>query len=107
MQIFLIIYLLETEVQVLISISEFYQSALCLFIANVNLAFSSVLSQAIFVELGKLTYEGKNVGDTKDLVSVYFIVKNLGFVLAATLKGFLIELFAVETVFLINSLKKK
>ena len=83
-----------------------YQSALCLFIANVNLAFSSVLSQAIFVELGKLTYEGKNVGDTKDLVSVYFIVKNLGFVLAATLKGFLIELFSVETVFLINSLNQ-
>ena len=83
-----------------------YQSALCLIIANVNLAFSSVLSQAIFVELGKLTYNGEKVGDTKDLVSVYFIVKNLGFVLAATLKGVLIELFSVETVFLINSLNQ-
>ena len=72
-----------------------YQSALCLFVANVNLAFSSVLSQAIFVELGKLTYEGKNVGDTKDLVSVYFIVKNLGFVLAAISEITLIGLGAI------------
>jgi hypothetical protein len=83
-----------------------FESAFCLFVANVNLAFSSVLSQAIFVELGKLTYNGEKVGNTKDLVSVYFIVKNLGFVLAATLKGVLIELFSVETVFFINSLNQ-
>ena len=85
---------------------DVYQSALCLFIINVNLSFSTVLSQAIFVEIGKLTYNGELVGNTKDLVSVYFIVKNLGLILAATLKGILIEIFSIETVFLINSLNQ-
>jgi Na+/melibiose symporter-like transporter len=83
-----------------------YQSALCLFIINVNLSFSTVLSQAIFVELGKLKFNGELVGNTKDLVSVYFIVKNVGLILAATLKGVLIEIFSIETVFLINSLNQ-
>ena len=85
---------------------DVYQSALCLFIINVNLSFSTVLSQAIFVEIGKLTYNGELVGNTKDLVSVYFIVKNLGLILAASLKGILIEIFSIETVFLINSLNQ-
>ena len=58
------------------------------------------------VEIGKLTYNGELVGNTKDLVSVYFIVKNLGLILAATLKGILIEIFSIETVFLINSLNQ-
>ena len=85
---------------------DWFESTICLFIINATLGFSTVLSQAIFVELGKLSIEYKLADDTKDLANTYVIVKNLGMIIAAFLKGYLLEIFSIEGMFIINGINQ-
>ena len=85
---------------------DWFESTICLFIINASLGFSTVLSQAIFVELGKLSIEYKLAEDTKDLANTYVIVKNLGMIIAAFLKGYLLEIFSIEGMFIINGINQ-
>ena len=85
---------------------DWFESTICLFIINATLGFSTVLSQAIFVELGKLSKEYKLADDTKDLANTYVIVKNLGMIIAAFLKGYLLEIFSIEGMFIINGINQ-
>ena len=85
---------------------DWFESTICLFIINATLGFSTVLSQAIFVELGKLSIEYKLAEDTKDLANTYVIVKNLGMIIAAFLKGYLLEIFSIEGMFIINGINQ-
>lgn len=85
---------------------DWFESTICLFIINASLGFSTVLSQAIFVELGKLSIEYKLEEDTKDLANTYVIVKNLGMIIAAFLKGYLLEIFSIEGMFIINGINQ-
>ena len=85
---------------------DWFESTICLFIINASLGFSTVLSQAIFVELGKLSKEYKLADDTKDLANTYVIVKNLGMIIAAFLKGYLLEIFSIEGMFIINGINQ-
>ena len=85
---------------------DWFESTICLFVINATLGFSTVLSQAIFVELGKLSIEYKLSEDTKDLANTYVIVKNLGMIIAAFLKGYLLEIFSIEGMFVINGINQ-
>jgi Na+/melibiose symporter-like transporter len=85
---------------------DWIQSTICLFIINATMGFSTVLSQAIFVELDKLSVEYNLTEDAKDLANNYVIVKNLGMIIAAFLKGYLLEIFSIESMFMISGINQ-
>ena len=73
-------------------------SFLLLFITNCVGSFSSVLGQAIIVELNSNIDE-----DMNNLMTMENFVGNFGYLIASYLEGILIEKFNIENVFLISA----
>ena len=73
---------------------NFIKSIIFLTLIDLCISFSTVLSQAIFIELGK-----NNLDKDKELLSMFYILKNCGLILSSYLKGYLIEKFSIKTVF--------
>jgi folate/biopterin transporter len=75
-----------------------------LFMINCGLSFSTVLGEAVVVELSQIQDESdKDKNSAKDYVSLFFFCKYVGALVSAYLKGLLVELMHVRHVFLITS----
>lgn len=80
-----------------------YHAVVLFFLVNVSLSFSSIISQAIFVELSKQYSGDKGKQELNSLNSLYTFYKYIGVLIASLLKGVLVEMFTVENVFIISS----
>lgn len=80
-----------------------YHAVVLFFLVNVSLSFSSIISQAIFVELSKQYSGDKGKQELNSLNSLYTFYKYIGVLIASVLKGVLVEMFTVENVFIISS----
>ena len=91
-------------------------SSLCLFIISFGKSFSSVLGEAIVVELSllkkKINYNEENIKneilkkteyDAKDFISMFFLIRTFGYLISSYLQGKIIEIFSLKTIFLITS----
>lgn len=91
-------------------------SSLCLFIISFGKSFSSVLGEAIVVELSllkkKINYNNENIKneilkkteyDAKDFISMFFLIRTFGYLISSYLQGKIIEIFSLKTIFLITS----
>lgn len=75
-----------------------------LFLINCGLSFSTVLGEAVVVELSQIHDESdKDKSSAKDYVSLFFFCKYVGALVSAYLKGYLVEIMNVRSVFLITS----
>lgn len=92
-------------------------SSFCLFIISFGKSFSSVLGEAIVVELSllkkKINYNEENIKneilkkteyDAKDFISMFFLIRTFGYLISSYLQGKIIEIFSLKTIFLITSL---
>lgn len=80
------------------------ETTVLLFIINMSLAFSSVLGEAIVVELSKLNTNEEHRGDNaKDYVSLFFIFKDVGALASSYLKGYFVDIMSLRTIFLISA----
>ena len=92
-------------------------SSFCLFIISFGKSFSSVLGEAIVVELSllkkKINYNNENIKnemlkkteyDAKDFISMFFLIRTFGYLISSYLQGKIIEIFSLKTIFLITSL---
>lgn len=83
-------------------VNSLFQSILCLLLINISVSFSTVLGEAVVVELSQL--EKLNTSSTaKDYVSMFFFCKYTGALVSAYLKGLFVEIMAIRSVFLISS----
>jgi len=81
-----------------------WQTALILFILNIGFSFITVLGEAIVVELSQLEANHSNFQDNaKNLISMFFMCRYSGNLIAALLKGYLIESVGLRNVFLLSS----
>ena len=80
-----------------------YHAVVLFFLVNVSLSFSSIISQAIFVELSKQYSGDKGKQELNILNSLYTFYKYIGILIASVLKGVLVEMFTLENVFIISS----
>ena len=84
-------------------------TVICFFISNVTCCFSTVLSQAIMIEIGgkmdeKEEEENKEKkNQTNKLITYNAIISNFGILIGSYLKGELIQLFNIRIVFIITS----
>jgi Na+/melibiose symporter-like transporter len=89
---------------------------LLLFFHYCCVSFSSVLAEAVVVELSKINLESKNQSDSlsnedfnkkssnaKNNVSYFFFFKYMGTLISSIFKGILVEKFSTKTVFFISS----
>jgi Na+/melibiose symporter-like transporter len=84
------------------NINSATSSCITLLIINFSLSFSSVLGQAILVEVSHLQKEDKE-NYAKSLVSWYFMCLNFGEITSSYLKGLFVDLMKIRLVFLIGS----
>jgi Na+/melibiose symporter-like transporter len=82
-------------------VDSLFAACSMLFLINLGLSFSTVLGEAMVVELSQLNKDSNNAA--KDYVSLFFFCKYLGALFAAYMKGLLVEVLSVRTVFLIAS----
>lgn len=82
-----------------------FQSVVWLIIVNISISFSSVLGQAIIVEMAKNDSSDNtiNENDSNDLVSWYFVCKYIGVFIASFLKGYLIDKYSIQMVFIVSA----
>jgi folate/biopterin transporter len=73
-----------------------------LLLINLGLSFSTVVGEAIVVELSQLSKEDSS--KTKDYVSLFFFCKYVGALFSAYMKGLLVEKMNIRGVFLIASI---
>lgn len=84
-------------------INSLIGAIISLIIINICISFSTVLGEAIVVELSQL--EKVNTSSSaKDYVSMFFFCKYVGALLSAYLKGLFVEIMSIRWVFLIASL---
>jgi len=96
------------------------ESVITLFFINVAVAFSTVLGEAIVVELSNLdnlnfsinenhnendkeNLETKKDHKAKDLISLFFILKHIGILVSSYLKGLLVDVMKIKNIFLISA----
>lgn len=86
-------------------VNTVFQATCLLFIINTCLAFSTVLGEALVVELSRMgDKEETHVGDTaKDYISMFFIVKDIGALASSYLKGYFIDIMTIKMIFLISA----
>lgn len=87
-------------------VNSVFSSNCTLFLVNVTLSFLSVLGEAVVVELSNLDkIEGSESSheEAKNYVSYFFLFKYVGSLSVALLKGYLISIFTLSTIFLITS----
>ena len=75
---------------------------ICLFLISLSNSFSSVLGEAIVVELSNIEFKGSHE-KAKNYVSMFFLFKNIGVLIASFLKGYLIEIISIRHIFLLSS----
>jgi hypothetical protein len=86
-------------------VNNIWTATLALFFVNTALAFSSVIGEAIVVELSQVDLNSTNSSNTaKDNISSYFILKNIGVLGSSYLKGYLVDIISLRSVFLIASM---
>jgi hypothetical protein len=73
----------------------------CLFINSLALSFGSVLGEAIVVELSNIEFEG-NHEKAKNYVSLFFLCKHCGVLVASFFKGYLLEIMTIHHIFLLS-----
>ena len=84
-------------------------TVICFFISNVTCCFSTVLSQAIMIEIGGKMDEQEEEENrekkkqTNKLITYNAIISNIGILIGSYLKGELIQLFNIRIVFIITS----
>ena len=84
-------------------------TVICFFISNVTCCFSTVLSQAIMIEIGGKMDEKEEEENrekkkqTNKLITYNAIISNIGILIGSYLKGELIQLFNIRIVFIITS----
>jgi hypothetical protein len=84
-------------------------TVICFFISNVTCCFSTVLSQAIMIEIGGKMDEKEEEENrekkkqTNKLITYNAIISNFGILIGSYLKGELIQLFNIRIVFIITS----
>jgi folate/biopterin transporter len=83
--------------------SSIYTTIICLFGNSFALSFSSVLGEAIVVELCNIEFEGSHEM-AKNYVSLFFLFKNCGILLASFFKGYLMEILTIREIFLLSSI---
>jgi len=74
-----------------------------LFCINIGTAFSTVLGEAVVVELSNLD-KLESDDDAKDYVSIFFFCKYLGALSSSYLKGLIVQYMTIRHVFLVTSL---
>jgi folate/biopterin transporter len=78
-----------------------------LLLINIFISFSTVLGEAVVVELSQLEKIGSNKEESsasaKDYVSMFFFFKYFGALISSYLKGFLVEAISIKWVFFITS----
>ena len=84
-------------------VKTLFESVFCLLIINICLSFSTVLGEAIVVELSKLETTN-NASTAKDYVSLFFFCKYVGALLSSYLKGLFVELMSIRTIFFISAI---
>ncbi len=84
-------------------VNSLFGAITCLLLINVCLSFSSVLGEAIVVELSQLEKVNSS-SSAKDYVSLFFFFKYFGALLSAYLKGLFIEIMSIRWVFFIASI---
>ena len=84
-------------------------TVICFFVSNVTCCFSTVLSQAIMIEIGGKMDEQEEEENrekkkqTNKLITYNAIISNIGILIGSYLKGELIQLFNIRIVFIITS----
>ena len=87
-----IIYLI-TWLIVIYKISNFYPLIICIFIIHLTVSFTTVIGQVICID--ESTKDKKSHG----VMQLYFVVKNIGMLIASYLKGYLIHYYSIKTVY--------
>lgn len=92
---------------------NFYTSITLMLCINIGLSFTSVLGEAIVVELSKMPVtlnsqdesktKDKSTSQARDYISYFFFFKHLGSLGASIFKGILVEYYSTSTVFFIAS----
>lgn len=82
-----------------------WEASMLLLLINIGLSFSTVLGEAVVVELSQLerNTNGNEADAAKDYVSLFFFCKYVGALLSAYLKGLLVEVLNVRSVFFVAS----
>jgi folate/biopterin transporter len=83
-------------------VNSLYSAILCLLLINVCVSFSTVLGEAVVVELSQLEKVNSS-NHAKDYVSLFFFCKYFGALLSSYMKGLLVEVLSIRSVFLIAS----
>jgi Na+/melibiose symporter-like transporter len=80
-------------------------ATILLFMINACLAFSTVLGEAIVVELSKMNEDEEiNKNDrAKDYISSFFLIKDIGALASSYLKGYFVDIMSIRTIFLISA----
>lgn len=90
-----------------------FQAVWALLLINIGLAFSSVIGEAVVVELSQLdeistnseSHGGENKDHkAKDLISMFFIIKDIGALASSYLKGYLVDVMSLRHIFLISAI---
>ena len=87
---------------VIFIVNNIYIFLFLIFIINSCISFSTVIAHAILIE----TTEMENNNNKSD-VSLYFLVKNLGMLIASYIKGILLEKFSIKITFYVSAFNKK
>lgn len=83
---------------VIFIVNNIYIFLFLIFIINSCISFSTVIAHAILIE----TTEMENNNNKSD-VSLYFLVKNLGMLIASYIKGILLEKFSIKITFYVSA----
>ena len=84
-----------------------FEATLSLFFVNLAISFSTVIGEAIVVELTNLdqitSEDQNNQHNAKDLISSFFIIKSIGILASSYLKGVFIDIMSIKQIFLISA----
>jgi folate/biopterin transporter len=86
-------------------VTNVYTATFALFLVNIALSFSSVIGEAIVVELSKSSsYDVAASNNAKDNISAFFIIKNIGVLASSYLKGYLVDVISIRSIFVVAGL---
>lgn len=76
-------------------------ATLAMFTVNLCLAFSSVIGEALVIEISQTTSKESIDNKAKDNISSYFIIKDCGILISSYLKGYLVDIMTPKHVFIL------
>jgi hypothetical protein len=83
--------------------SSLSTTLICLFVNSFALSFGSVLGEAIVVELSNIEFE-VNHELAKNYVSLFFLFKHCGILIASFFKGYLMVILTIREMFFLSSI---